>query len=133
MKTLTRKLAAAALVVAPALGSVAIADGATAKGREVIRTGQCSARATWKLKVKEEDGNRLEVEWEVDSNVTGQTWGAVIAHNGAVRFTGYRKTTAPSGSFTVRIVVPNRAGTDTIRAFATNLRSPNVCRGVVLF
>src|SRR3954447_26612700 len=39
----------------------------------VVKTGSCTDGSRWKLKVKNDDG-RLEVEGEVDSNTSGQTW-----------------------------------------------------------
>ena len=38
-----------------------------------VRRGSCSGSTDWKIKVGPEDG-RLEVEGEVDSNRSGQTW-----------------------------------------------------------
>jgi hypothetical protein len=47
-------------------------------------------------------GQRIELEFQVDSNRVGQTWHVRIRENGALIFTGTRVTKAPSGSFTVR-------------------------------
>jgi hypothetical protein len=46
---------------------LAVPTTAFAKDGDVIRTGDCSGRADWKLKVSPENG-RWEVEFEVDSN-----------------------------------------------------------------
>jgi hypothetical protein len=43
-------------------------------------------------------------------------------------FTGARRTVAPSGSFTLRLLIPNRAGVDTIGARAVNATKGEVCR-----
>ncbi|GAA1940299.1 hypothetical protein [Nocardioides hwasunensis] len=95
---------------------------------EVVRTGRCGAGATWKLKVKPDDG-RLEVEGEVDSNVAGQRWRWTLRHNGSVSDRGAGTTTGRSGSFEVERTVVDLAGTDTI-AFRAVHRG-KVCRGVV--
>ena len=83
----------------------------------VIKTGKCSNGAGWKLKAKPED-RRLEVEFEVDQNVSGRRWNVVLKHNGAVFFRGARITRPPSGSFEINRRVGDRAGTDRIAATA---------------
>ena len=60
---------------------VAGAAPAHANGGDVIRRGNCSGSSDWKLKLSPEDG-RIEVEFEVDSNVAGQTWQVRITKNG---------------------------------------------------
>ncbi|GAA5118369.1 hypothetical protein GCM10023339_30820 [Alloalcanivorax gelatiniphagus] len=94
----------------------------------VIRTGDCSGSADWKLKVKTDDG-RLEVEGEIDSNVAGQRWAWTLRHNGSVSDRGVGTTTARSGSFEVERKVVDLAGTDSL-AFRA-VRDGQVCRGVV--
>lgn len=94
----------------------------------VIRTGSCGAGASWKLKVKTDDG-RLEVEGEVDSNVAGQRWAWTLRHNGSVSGRGVGITTARSGSFEVERRIVDLAGTDTVAYRA--VRDGQVCRGVV--
>ena len=94
----------------------------------MIKRGQCSGRSDWKLKLSPEDG-RIEVEYEVDSNVSGQRWRVRIVKNGNVIFRGTRRTHGPSGSFELRAVTPNRRGPDAFRARATNLGSGETCRG----
>ena len=123
IKTLTRAAVAA---------SVAVMVGGTvpalAGDDDVIREGSCSAGSDWKLKLSPEDG-RLEVEFEVDQNVVGDTWRVRIFQNGNRIFAGTRETTAPSGSFEVRRMAPNTAGTDFFRARAVNLGTGEVCVG----
>jgi hypothetical protein len=101
---------------------------AVAKDGDVIRTGACSGRSDWKLKLSEEDG-RIEVEYEVDQNVVGDTWRVRIRHDGDLVFSGRRTTKGPSGSFEVRILQRNRAGDDVFTARAVNLRTGEVCGG----
>ena len=67
--------------------------GDRARDREVRRAGTCTVRSTSKIKVKDEDGGRLEVEFEVDQNRNGQKWGVVLRRNGAVVV----RTSAPPG------------------------------------
>jgi hypothetical protein len=96
----------------------------------VIKTGSCTDGATWKLKVKTDDG-RLEVEGEVDSNQSGQTWNWKIKDNGSVATNGTDTTGGRSGSFSVERKITNKAGTDTVVFRATN--SGQVCTGTIAF
>jgi hypothetical protein len=116
----------AALAAAVMVGTLATAVPANAGDDEKIRQGSCSGSADWKLKVKSDDG-RLEVEAEVDSNVTGQTWRWRIAHNGSVSARGRSTTRGPSGSFDVERRMANLAGTDRFRLRASH--DGQVCRG----
>ena|SRR5690349_23682550 len=125
------RLILAGLVAATILAVTPAAFAGTAKhGNGVQKQGKCTASSTWKLKAKPDDG-RLEVEFEVDSNVNGQTWNVSLRDNGMVFFKGTRVTQAPSGSFTVNRRTANQAGTDKIIGRATNQSTGEVCRGVL--
>ena len=63
------RLTIASVLALTVVGSAA----AHANPADVIRRGNCSGSSDWKLKLSPEDG-RIEVEYEVDSNVAGQTW-----------------------------------------------------------
>ena len=101
-----------------------------AASNDVVRTGSCSMGSDWKLKVGPEDG-RLEVQFEVDQNRNGQTWNVVLKHNGTAFWSGQRTTQPPSGSFEVRKLTANAAGTDQIVGRATNSKTCEVCKGTV--
>jgi hypothetical protein len=112
-------------VVALAAVAVSAASAAPEKGGpRVIRSGKCSGPATWKLKLKNDDG-RLEVEFEVDQNVVGRRWNVTLKRNGRVVFSGARTTRAPSGSFTVQKLVRGAGGT----VVATGRSGSLSCRG----
>ena len=115
-------LAVLALAVAPA----------SAGGREVRREGACSARSDWKLKVKQ-DNSALELEFEVDQNVTGDAWRVRIFQNGDRIFMGRRVTRGASGSFTVSMRPNDRAGADRFVARALNPGTNETCRGALAF
>jgi hypothetical protein len=116
--------------VALAIAALAAASSAPAKsgGAEVIKNGTCSGSATWKLKAKIDNG-AIETEFEVDQNVVGKRWHVVIRQNGVKRFDGIRTTKAPSGSFTVRRILDNKAGSDRIVGKARALATGQLCRG----
>ena len=118
----------AAAVVAAMVGMLGTAVPANAGDGEKIRRGGCSGSADWKLKVKPDDG-RLEVEAEIDSNVSGQTWRWRISHNGSVSARGRKTTHGPSGSFDVERRMSNLAGTDRFRLRASH--HGQVCRGKI--
>ncbi len=115
--------ASLALTSAPALAGGGDDD-------RVIRTGSCSGSADWKLKVKTDDG-KLEVEGEVDSNRSGQTWAWKLKDNGTVVARGSKTTGGRSGSFDVERKIANKAGTDKVVFKATH--AGQTCRGVVRF
>lgn len=124
---MSAKIVRVALVAALAL-TVAGAMPASAKDGDVIRRGACSGTSDWKLKLSPENG-KTEVEYEVDSNVVGQTWRVRIFQNGQRIFAGSRVTKAPSGSFTVRLLAANPAGTDTFKGRAVNPATGEACVG----
>ena len=81
-------------------------------------SGSCTNGGHFKLKAKHDDG-RIEMEYQVDSNRAGQVWTVRIADSGKVVFSRHVTTAGPSGSFTIRKVIANRPGLDTIHAHAT--------------
>jgi hypothetical protein len=113
-------------------GALALTVGgstaALAKSGDVVKTGGCSGSSTWKLTLSPDNG-KIQVEYEVDSNKVGQTWRVKLFENGSRIFVGKRVTQAPSGSFTVRVLAANTAGSDSFKARATNLATAEVCRG----
>jgi hypothetical protein len=121
-----------AAIAASMLVTLVGAQPALAKDGDVVRTGACSGSADWKLKLSPENG-KIEVEYEVDSNRAGQTWHVRILKNGTRIFAGARTTQAPSGSFTVRVVTRNTAGSDSFKARAVNAASGETCVGIASF
>jgi hypothetical protein len=106
----------ASLAVVAALPAVAPAKSDPG----VIKTGRCSSGATWKLKAKHDDG-LIEVEFEVDQNISGRRWNVVLA----------RITRPPSGSFEINRRIRNPAGSDRIVASARAARGGQLCRGAL--
>jgi hypothetical protein len=121
------------LSVVLAVAALAAASSAPAKsgGDPVVKQGSCSGSATWKLKAKV-DGGVIETEFEVDQNVVGKKWRVVIRQNGVKRFSGIKTTKAPSGSFTVRRLLDNTAGSDRIVGKATALATGQTCHGALM-
>jgi hypothetical protein len=109
-----------------ALMAIAVPGVAGAKGGGVTVNGKCTASSTSKLKLKADDRG-IETEFEVDQNRVGQHWTVSIKDNGIVVARASATTTAPSGSFTVRRLIPNRAGTDKVTASAKNVATGETC------
>ncbi len=101
---------------------------AFAKDGDVIRRGSCSGSTDWKLKLSPDNG-KIEVEYEVDSNHVGQHWRVKLFENGNRIFKGTKTTQGASGSFTVRTLARNTAGSDSFHARAVNLRGGETCGG----
>ena len=83
-----------AMVATLALGALLVAGSALpslAGNNDVIRRGACSGVSDWKLKLSPENG-RIEVEYEVDQNRTGDAWRVRIRHDGDLVFAGTRTT-----------------------------------------
>lgn len=125
-----------ALVATTALSALLVgtfsAPAVAKHGNDVIKRGNCSGSADWKVKVGPEDG-RLEVEGEIDSNRVGQRWTWTLRHNGTLIASGARQTAGRSGSFEVRRTPRNLAGTDTLVFRAVRPATGQVCRGVASF
>jgi len=130
---MTSKIVRVALGATVALALAVVGTTpAMANDADVIRRGSCSGSSDWKLKLSPDDG-QIEVEYEVDSNVSGQRWQVRIKKNGARIFSGSRVTRPPSGSFEVRVLTSNPAGTDRFRARATNPATGEICVGTASF
>lgn len=113
--------------------SLLAAPIALAKDGDVIKEGPCSAGSQWKLKSSpENNGATIEVEYEVDQNVIGQTWRVVLRYERIPFFRGDRVTEAPSGSFSVNSLIANQPGPDRIIATAVNYSTGEKCRGAVV-
>jgi hypothetical protein len=133
MNKLSSRLAVCALVAAASPFATATAahashgaddgagddSGGRAGGAEVRNHGSCTGATSWKIKAKPDDG-RIEVEAEIDSNVSGQQWHWVLKHNGSISARGTSQTHGASGSFSVERRTVNAAGTDRLRFRATH-------------
>jgi hypothetical protein len=102
-----------------------------AKSGDIISRGHCTGASVWKLKIKPSNG-RIETEFEVDQNRNNRLWRVTLTQKTTVVLRTSRYTRAPSGSFTVRRLLVNRAGADRIVARATNVRTGEVCRAVAI-
>lgn len=110
-------LAGAATALTPA--------AAIAKDGDVRVRGACSKSSTAKLKLSAEN-SRIETEFEVDQNRSGVSWTVTLRRGGVVAASTRATTRAPSGSFTVRRLLTDGPGADTVTARAVS-PSGEVC------
>jgi hypothetical protein len=123
MKTRTITAALTALLL---LGTVFATTSFADDGREVAKRGHCSAGAHWELDA-EDEGARLELDFEVKTATAGQDWRVKLRHDGDV-FARMTKTTHADGDFEVERHVTDTVGTDTLGARAVNLKTQQVCK-----
>ena len=114
-----------------AVVSFVLIPAASAKDGDVLVQGACTGPSSSKLKLSEEDG-RIEVEFEVDQNRNGVRWTVTLRRPTTLLVRTTRVTRGPSGSFELRRVVGNRAGSDRIIARGTR-SSGEVCRAAATF
>jgi hypothetical protein len=129
----TTKVARLGLVAGTlVLGVGAFSAGAAASGggSKIERRGDCSSGSEWRLSAQP-DGDRIEVEFEVDSDRGGETWSVRITDNGINVFQGRRTTEEGNGSFRVERLVPDLTGVDAFRAVATSAATGERCVGTV--
>ena len=107
-------------------GGAALARGG-GNDRDVRVTRRCSASSTAKLKLSPEDG-RVEVEFEVDENRNGSTWGVTLTRNGTRILSRSAVTKRPSGSFEVRRVTAAGSPRTTVVAVARRAATGETCR-----
>ena len=122
-----KRLALAGLTALTAVAMIAPA-GVSANDGDIIRVGNCTNRSDWKLKLSPEDG-RIEVEFEVDTPRSGQTWRVKLWHDGVLFYNALKTTNTESGSFEVERLRNNTAGADVFKGRAVNLTTGEVCVG----
>jgi hypothetical protein len=114
-----RTTAVAAVAAIAVAGLTAASPAAIAKNGDVRAAGSCTGTSTSKIKLSNEDGGRIQIEFEVDQNRNGVPWSVTLQDNGTQVASATATTRAPSGSFTVRRVIAGAAGLDRIVASAT--------------
>jgi hypothetical protein len=124
------------LAGAVAVGAALVVGGtalpAAAKDGDVVKRAACGGKSVTKLKLSPE-GRRIEAEFEVDSNRNGQRWSVAISRNGTEAVSRTAVTKAPSGSFTVRALLIDTSGRETVRGLARNRATGEVCRVTATF
>ena len=103
-----------------------------ASGDEVRREGSCTGHSDWRLEVRHDDSNTLEVRFRVDHTPSGKVWDIFLSDNGTRFFAG-TKTSTSDGYVKVRKLTADRSGTDRVKAYGTSRAIGEVCSGLVRY
>ncbi len=117
--------AVAAALVVPAAGSADDGGG----GAEARVERSCSGSSTIALRVRPRDGG-LRVEVEVEAARPRGRWAVVVIHERRLVLRTRVRVDPALGSVTVRRVIPDWPGRDTVTVRATGPRA-EVCRASV--
>jgi hypothetical protein len=108
--------------------ALAVPGVANAGSDEVRRTGKCSIRSDWELRVQDE-GRTLRVRWRVNSRIEDQTWQLTLAHNGQEIATATRVVNGKGEATLERREIPDRAGPDQFTGTAQSAPRGETCAG----
>jgi hypothetical protein len=127
-RNIIRAVASAALgvslAVSPSLPGLATGD-------EMRREGSCTGNGDWRLEVRHDDANTLEVRFRIDHIPSGDVWEIFLSDNGTRFFAGTR--TSSSNDVRVRKLTGDRPGTDHIKGYGYSRDTGEVCSGRVAF
>lgn len=119
-------LTVGALVAVPG----AMAGSGDGRFRNDVRVSRvCTDSSTSKLKLGTDNG-KVEVEFEVDENRNGSTWGVTLTRGEARVLARSATTRAPSGSLEVRTLIAPGSPRTTVTAVARRAATGEVCRAV---
>lgn len=94
------------------------------------RMGACAnSNAEWKLKVKNEHRNLIELESEIDEATPGQHWMVKLSQNGTVFFNQKQRVNSV-GNINVKRFRPNTSGLDRFMLHATG-PAGQLCNGAI--
>jgi hypothetical protein len=119
---------AAAVMVAVPLAPAARADDGDQADVRVERS--CAAQSTIRLRVRAEDDGVLRLDLDVRTPRRGARWAVSVVHERRLVWSAPRRTSAGSGSFSVRFGMRDWPGHDTVVARAVGPRG-EVCRAAV--
>lgn len=106
-------VAAASLLVAPAASAVE-------------RKGSCSGKTNWRLVLRKGNPGDLIVVFRAWGGASGQKWNVFMENRGTGFFAGSR-ISGDGGTFRVRRVTRDLAGTDKILVTANNTVTGETC------
>jgi hypothetical protein len=128
--TLTRNRIFATTASLVAAGGLLLATAPAALADdEKEKDGDCSMKSDWELELEKDDG-KIEIEFDVDTPRSGQTWRVRVLHNGDLSYKG-KRVTDDDGEYEVDRKVRDRAGKDRIVVRGVNAKTGEVCRGAL--
>jgi hypothetical protein len=87
----------------------------------------CTATSTVRLRVRAEDEGVLRVDLDVRTPRGGARWAVWVVHERRLAWRSTRRTSAGSGSFSVRFTTPDWPGRDAVIVRAVGPRG-EICR-----
>jgi hypothetical protein len=99
----------------------------------VKRAGSCSlGDASYTLTVVRYDATRLRVRFVISNSTLGQTWQLFGSDNGS-RIFAVARVVVLGGTAKVTKLIPDLAGTDAVKATASDSLTGETCQGSVSF
>jgi hypothetical protein len=103
-----------------------------ARDDEMRREGACSGHSDWRLEVRHEDADTLQVRFRIDHTPNGAVWEIFLSDNGSRFFAGTRSS-GSNGELQVRKQTADRSGTDRIKGYGYSRATGEVCSGVIKY
>jgi hypothetical protein len=120
------------LAVLAVLTLVATSSLAWAGGDDVTRSGSCSGRGDWKLRVRRETATSIRVRFDIEHVRPGDTWQLYLSDNGTRIFSASRVADSEGELRAVRVTA-NRSGTDHVRGSGVNVSAGGTCDGALAY
>lgn len=111
---------------------VGTATGAGAGAGDVTRSGSCSGRGEWRLRVRHETATTIRVRFTVEHLDPGDTWQLFVSDNGT-RIVSASRVVDAGEAIRVTKVTANRDGDDRIRASGVNVTNGGSCDGALTY
>jgi hypothetical protein len=115
------------LLAALALPVAARADDGDRRDGDVRVERSCGAGSSIRVRVRPRGEDTLRVELEVRTARRGAPWSVVVVHERRLALEATRRTSAASGSFAIRLTIPDWPGRDSVVVRATGPRG-EACR-----
>jgi hypothetical protein len=103
-----------------------------ARDDEMRREGSCSGHSDWRLEVRHEDPNTLQVKFRIDHTPNNAVWEVFLSDNGSRFFAGTRSS-GSDGELRVTKLTRDRSGTDRIKGYGFSRATGEVCSGVIKY
>jgi hypothetical protein len=120
------------LAVLAVLTLLATSSLAWAGADDVTRSGSCSGRGDWKLRVRRETATTIRVRFDIEHVQPGDTWQLYLSDNGTRIFSASRVADS-EGELRAVKVTANRSGTDHVKGSGVNVSAGGTCDGALAY
>jgi hypothetical protein len=120
------------LAVLAVLTLFATSSLAWAGGDDVTRSGSCSGRGDWKLRVRRETATTIKVRFDIERVQPGDTWQLYLSDDGTRIFSASRVVDAEGELRAIKLTA-NRSGTDHVRGSGVNVTAGETCDGALAY